>query len=63
MEAARAAAWVALHGAQHSARAPTIKERSRVTGAAAYLGNLGLDDRALYDAREGPCQQARSGPP
>eukprot|EP00974_Lingulodinium_polyedra_P027109 2615905-Lingulodinium_polyedra.AAC.1 len=41
-DAARAALWVEDHGAALGFRPPTVEERSRVTGAGAYLAALGL---------------------
>eukprot|EP00974_Lingulodinium_polyedra_P025297 2445075-Lingulodinium_polyedra.AAC.1 len=41
-EAARAALRVEDHGETHGFRPPTVEERSRVTGATAYLAALRL---------------------
>eukprot|EP00974_Lingulodinium_polyedra_P000657 62789-Lingulodinium_polyedra.AAC.1 len=41
--AVAAATWIARHGAEIGVRTPTLQERSRITGAAAYLDGLQLD--------------------
>ena len=53
-EAIPTAAWIAAHGRQHSFRAPSLEERSRAMGCAAYgtrLMECGLTERQLYDAQ------------
>eukprot|EP00969_Alexandrium_andersonii_P188205 8316732-Alexandrium_andersonii.AAC.1 len=52
--AARAADWIALHGRQIGARAPSVAERAAATGMATYMEALGLTDRETYDA-QGNC--------
>eukprot|EP00974_Lingulodinium_polyedra_P114378 11075066-Lingulodinium_polyedra.AAC.1 len=42
-KAIAAATWVERNGAEIGFRTPTVQERSRITGAAAYLRMLQLD--------------------
>ena len=45
------ARWVAVHGERHVYRTPNTKERSRAMRMEAYLTELGLTERVLYDAQ------------
>ena len=42
--------WIAVHGERHGRRTPNTKERIRAMGMEAYLTELGLAERVLYDA-------------
>ena len=43
------ARWVCTHGHVHGFRPPNVQERVRSTGQAAYLRDLGLSNRDLFD--------------
>ena len=45
------ARWISRHGAEHGFRAPNTRERGRAMGMMAYLGELELEERVLYDAQ------------
>ena len=42
---------IAVHGERHGYRAPNTRESSRAMGMEAYLAELGLAERVLYDAQ------------
>eukprot|EP00969_Alexandrium_andersonii_P237990 10504605-Alexandrium_andersonii.AAC.1 len=44
------ARWIDLRGPDHGFRAPSVGERARALGLAAYYEAVGLRGRALYDA-------------
>ena len=43
--------WMAVHGERRGYRTPSTRERSRAMGMDAYLADLGLTERVLYDAQ------------
>ena len=43
--------WLLRHGPELGFRPPTIDERSRAMGATAYLNEMGLSERALFDGQ------------
>eukprot|EP00974_Lingulodinium_polyedra_P130023 11212249-Lingulodinium_polyedra.AAC.1 len=43
-------ACIAQHGEEQGYGPPSLPERARTTGAAAYPNGLGLSDRCLHDA-------------
>ena len=45
------ARWMAVHGERHGYCTPNTNERSRAMGMEAYLTELGLTERVLYDAQ------------
>jgi len=45
------ATWISRHGAEHGFRAPNTRERGRAMGMMAYLEELELEERVLYDAQ------------
>ena len=53
--------WMAAHGERHVDRTPNTRERSRAMGMDAYLADLGLNERVLYDAQGNSFRPASSG--
>lgn len=43
--------WISQHGPERGFRIPNVRERSRAMGMAAYLQELQLDERELYDGQ------------